>query len=170
MASVPSAKYDTLRDALPTLKLLGGTVGYSTHVGADTLMVNGPSRRVLPITSSTGTPPSSELMYCALEESTIVPGVGLPALQGGIQTDPSTARSQLAELRKRFDVASLDVERFFVGVRVDRDRPDTEGAGGASDAAGDLAAVGDEQLSEHFAPPPESFARPRSTPVLGRGA
>ena len=46
-------------------------------------------------------------------------------------------------------VGHLDMQRLGVGVGIDRDRADAEPAGGADDAAGDLAAVGDQDLGEH---------------------
>src|SRR5205807_5313317 len=48
-------------------------------------------------------------------------------------------------------VALFDVQRALVCLRVDRDGAHAHLARRASDAAGDLAAVGDEQLVEHFA-------------------
>ena len=46
-------------------------------------------------------------------------------------------------------VGHLDMQRLGVRVGIDRDRADAEQAGGADDAAGDLAAVGDQDLGEH---------------------
>jgi hypothetical protein len=50
--------------------------------------------------------------------------------------------------RDRF-VGDLDVERVAVGVGIDRDRRDAKAPRGLDDAAGDLAAVGDQDLLQH---------------------
>ena len=59
-------------------------------------------------------------------------------------------------------VGELDVRRPGVGVGVDGDRPDAEALAGAEDAAGDLAAVGDED----FVSTAESYG-PRREPSRG---
>jgi len=50
-------------------------------------------------------------------------------------------------------VGLQDVQRVGVGLGVDRDRGDAHAPGGAHDAAGDLAAVGDQELLEHRGQP-----------------
>ncbi len=62
-------------------------------------------------------------------------------------------------------VGHLDVERVAVGVAVDGDGGDPHPPRGADDAAGDLAAVGDQDLGEHMPrrPPAAAFLD-----VLGR--
>ena len=47
------------------------------------------------------------------------------------------------------DVDRVDVERVGVGVGVDAHGLDAEPVGGAGDADGDLAAVGDEEATDH---------------------
>ena len=55
--------------------------------------------------------------------------------------------------RRRADgdrlVGHLDVQRVLVGFRIDRDRLYAHLARGLDDPAGDLAAVGDQDLVEH---------------------
>ena len=46
-------------------------------------------------------------------------------------------------------VGELDVEAFFVGLRINGDRFDAHFAARAHDAEGDLATVGDEDFVEH---------------------
>ena len=45
--------------------------------------------------------------------------------------------------------ACSDVQRMSVGVRVDGDRADAHAPQRANDAAGDVAAIGDENLTKH---------------------
>ena len=54
-------------------------------------------------------------------------------------------------------VGHLDVQRVGIGVGIDRDRRDAHLARGLDDAAGDFAAIGDQDLTEHA---------PHSTPSL----
>ena len=60
--------------------------------------------------------------------------------------------------RGRADVDGLvghfDVERVLVGVGIDRDGLDAHAPRGLDDAAGDLAAVGDQDFLEHKRPAP----------------
>ena len=49
-------------------------------------------------------------------------------------------------------VGHLDMRRARIGVRIDRDRLDAHLAGGLDHAAGDFAAVGDQDLLEHTVP------------------
>ena len=46
-------------------------------------------------------------------------------------------------------VRHLDMQRVRVGVGIDGDGRDAHLAGGLDDAAGDLAAIGDQDLLEH---------------------
>ena len=46
-------------------------------------------------------------------------------------------------------VGHLDMQRVAVGVGVDRDGLDAHAPRGLDDAAGDLAAIGDQDLVEH---------------------
>ena len=46
-------------------------------------------------------------------------------------------------------VAGLDVQRIGVGIRIHGDRANAHPARGARDAAGDFAAIGNEDLGEH---------------------
>ncbi len=46
-------------------------------------------------------------------------------------------------------VGEADMQRVAVGLRIDRDHAQAEPPGAAGDAAGDLAAIGDEDGSEH---------------------
>ncbi len=48
-------------------------------------------------------------------------------------------------------VGKRHMQRVAVGIGMDGDRRDTHAAGGADDAAGDFATVGDEDLAEHAA-------------------
>ena len=48
-------------------------------------------------------------------------------------------------------VGAAHVGRVAVGLRVDGDGADAEATAGAEDAAGDLAAVGDQDFGEHGA-------------------
>ena len=48
-------------------------------------------------------------------------------------------------------VGHLDVQRVLVGLGIDRDGRDAHAAGGLDDAAGDLAAIGDQDALEHAA-------------------
>ena len=59
-------------------------------------------------------------------------------------------------------IALLDVKRALVRVRVDRDRAHAQRASSTRHAAGDLAAVGDEQLVEHVARLHRSAEKARS--------
>ena len=52
-------------------------------------------------------------------------------------------------------VGHLNVPCAGVGLRVDGDGGDPEALGGGHDAAGDLAAVGDQQLSKCNEQPPD---------------
>lgn len=52
-------------------------------------------------------------------------------------------------------VCHLNVPGAGVGLRVDGDGGDPEALGGGHDAAGDLAAVGDQQLSKCNEQPPD---------------
>ena len=58
--------------------------------------------------------------------------------------------------RRRADMHGLvghfDMQRVLVGVGIDRDRLDAHLAGGLDDAAGDLAAIGDQDFLEHLCP------------------
>ena len=78
-----------------------------------------------------------------------VQGVGAGLLRGG--DDPLDVQVALAG-RGAADVdrtvALQDVEGAAVGVGVDGDGLDAEGAAGAGDADGDLAAVGDEKSGD----------------------
>jgi len=60
--------------------------------------------------------------------------------------------------RRRADmhglVGHLHMQGVLVGVRINRDGLDAHLAGGLDDAAGDLAAIGDQDLGEHTASPP----------------
>ncbi len=62
---------------------------------------------------------------------------------------------QKIRLRRRrraemdFFVGHLDMQRVLVGVRVDRDGGNAHLAGGLDHAAGDLAAVGDQNFTKH---------------------
>ena len=49
-------------------------------------------------------------------------------------------------------VGHFDMQRIGIGVRIDRDGGDTQAARGLDDPAGDLAAIGDEDLVEHARP------------------
>ncbi len=49
-------------------------------------------------------------------------------------------------------VGHLDMQGVLVGVRIDGDGLDPHAAGGLDDAAGDLAAIGNEDFLEHRAP------------------
>ena len=55
--------------------------------------------------------------------------------------------------RRRSDpdrfVGHAHVKRLGVGIRIDRDRGDPHPPRGADDAAGDLAAIGDQDFAEH---------------------
>ncbi len=46
-------------------------------------------------------------------------------------------------------VRHVDVQGVAVGVAIDRDRGDAHALRGTDDAAGDFAAIGDENLTEH---------------------
>ena len=62
-------------------------------------------------------------------------------------------------------VGHFDVQRVLVGFRIDRDRLHAHLARGLDDAAGDLAAVGDQDLVEHWrlgSESPEASPRRRS--------
>ncbi len=73
--------------------------------------------------------------------------------------------------RRRADgdrlVGHLDVQGVLVGLRIDRDRFHAHLARGLDDAAGDLAAVGDENLAEHWRPGSESPEASPLAPFLG---
>ncbi len=47
-------------------------------------------------------------------------------------------------------VGHLDVQRLAIGVGIDGDRLDAHLARGLDDAAGDLAAIGNEDFLEHY--------------------
>ncbi len=49
-------------------------------------------------------------------------------------------------------VGERDVQCPAVGLGIDRDRGDPHPPRGADDAAGDLAAIGDQDLAEHVRP------------------
>ena len=53
-------------------------------------------------------------------------------------------------------VGHLDMQRVLVGVGIDGDRLDAHLARGLDDAAGDLAAIGDQDFLEHWRPGSES--------------
>ena len=61
-------------------------------------------------------------------------------------------------------IRHFDVQRVLVGIGINRDGLDAEPAGGLDDAAGDLAAIGNQDALEHraphlaFASPPEGAA------------
>ena len=68
-------------------------------------------------------------------------------VQDGVRPQVAVAGGRRADVDGL--VGHLDMQRLGVGVGIDRDRADAEPAGGADDAAGDLAAVGDQDLGEH---------------------
>ena len=75
-------------------------------------------------------------------------GAGLPA--GGddlVDQQIALRRGRRADMHGL--VRHLDVQRVAVGVGIDRDRLDPHPAGGLDDAAGDLAAIGDQDVLEH---------------------
>ena len=47
-------------------------------------------------------------------------------------------------------IGHFDVQRVFIGVGIDRHRRNTHAFGSFDDAAGDFAAIGDEDFFEHF--------------------
>ena len=52
-------------------------------------------------------------------------------------------------------IGHLDMKRVFVSIRIYRHGGDAHFARGLDDAAGNFAAVGDENLTEHFGPGPK---------------
>ncbi len=76
--------------------------------------------------------------------------LGVAGLRGG--DDPIAEKVALAR-RGRADMQRLvglaDMAGTGVGVRIDRNRADAERPRGADDPAGDLAAIGDEERSDH---------------------
>ena len=98
-------------------------------------------------------------------------GAGLAAGFHDIVDDQVGLRS-----RRRADgnglVGHLDMQRVAVGLRVDGDRLDAELAGRLDDAAGDLAAIGDQDLLEHARPSRLARLHPSltcMTPVVAVG-
>src|SRR3546814_27186 len=75
--------------------------------------------------------------------------------------------------RRRPDMHGLiglaHMQRLGVGVRIDRDGPDTHLARGADDAAGDFAAVGDEEGVDHARSSPERGGGPSAGWWRGTG-
>ncbi len=58
------------------------------------------------------------------------------------------------------------MQRLGVSVRIDRDRADAQSPCGADDAAGDLAAIGDQQRLDHLGDATRIEALPRSRAAL----
>ncbi len=79
---------------------------------------------------------------------------GLGARRLGCRQHPGLIQIALAR-RRRADqdglVGLTDVKRVRIGLGMDRDGAQAHAAGGAEDAAGDLAAIGDQDGSEHGA-------------------
>ena len=80
---------------------------------------------------------------------------GMHRLRAGLLRDFEDARGVQVALacRRRADAHSLirerDVHRVAVGLGIDRDRSDAQPAERADDAAGDFAAIGYQDFSEH---------------------
>ena len=81
--------------------------------------------------------------------------------------DPVAAQIALAD-RRSADmhrlVGHLDMQRLRVGVRIDGDRRDAHPARRADDAAGDLAAVGDQDLGKHSSSTKKAAKMPSPPP------
>ena len=76
------------------------------------------------------------------------------------------ARARGRRAQKMRLVGDLDVPRAAIGLGKDRDRPDPEPGAGPDNPAGDLAAVGDQDLLEHGA----RYIRNTPNAVFGIGA
>ena len=75
-------------------------------------------------------------------------GAGIArGLQDGVGAQVAGARLGAADVHR--DVAGGDVAGVGVGVGIDGDGADAQAAGGGGDAAGDFAAVGNQQGIEH---------------------
>ena len=71
----------------------------------------------------------------------------LGGLDDGVGVEVGLGRGSAPDMHGA--VGHLDVEGFGVGAGVDGDGADAEPVAGADDAAGDFAAVGDEDGREH---------------------
>ena len=80
-------------------------------------------------------------------------GAGLPAGLDDLVDHQVGFRRGGGPMRDRL-VGHLDMQRVGVGVGIDGDGPDPQPLGGLHHAAGDLAAIGDEDFREHARPPP----------------
>ena len=77
-------------------------------------------------------------------------GLGASLLAGGdYLVDHEIGFGRWGRADGDFLVSHLDVQRVFVGFRIDRNRLDAEAAGGLDNATGDLAAICDQDLVEH---------------------
>ena len=75
-------------------------------------------------------------------------GAGLPRRRDDL-LDPEIALGRGRRPDRDRLIGHADVQRVGVGLRVDRDRRDAEPPAGPDHAAGDLAAIGDQELVEH---------------------
>ena len=90
-----------------------------------------------------------------------VDGLGAGLVRGG--DDPLLVQVGVARRRRAdrdCDVGHRGVQRALVGLGVDGDGADAHATGGADDAAGDLAAVGDQDGVEHHCFPELCGRRP----------
>ncbi len=75
-------------------------------------------------------------------------GTGLAdRLQDALDDDVGLGRRRRTDMHRL--IRHLHMQRIAVGIRIDRDGGDAQTTGRLDDAAGDFAAIGDEDLLEH---------------------